>query len=524
MVEDAYVLCDGRHDRGGRARCATSRPLDGDVEELDGRGLCAIPGLVDCHTHACFARRPRRGVLAARGRRELRGAARGAAAASSRPSRATRARPARTACATAVERHRDWMLRARDDDVRGEVRLRARPRHRARVAAGDRGSGRRSRPGSARTRCRRSSTTPTRTSTSRSPRCCPRRRQLAEAADVFLERGAFDARQARRYLEACRDAGLALRLHGDQFTELGAIPLAIELGARSVDHLEATGDGRRPALAASDVVGVLLPASALFLGRPMPPARAPRRRRRRRRARHRLQPRQRVLREPAARLLARLHAAQALAGGGARRVHGQRGARARPRRPARAGSRRAIDADSSCSTRPTGATSRTTSAASCRRGRDRGRAAWRAERRYARPMPTKKQRRRREKERRHEYEFVYVDERGPGGRGRRGRAGGSAEPTAAVGNGNAAEAARSVERAARRKVEPPSWRRVSAARSIFAPLIFVAFIFQPQAACDQAAAACSTRRSSSRSATHGPLDVPHLPAAVGQAPPAHRTR
>ena len=98
--------------------------------------------------------------------------------------------------------------------------------------------------------------------------------QLAEAADVFLERGAFDAAQARRYLEACRAHGLALRLHGDQFTEAGAIPLAIELGARSVDHLEATGPEGIAALAASDVTGVLLPASALFLARPMPPARA----------------------------------------------------------------------------------------------------------------------------------------------------------------------------------------------------------------------------------------------------------
>ena len=102
----------------------------------------------------------------------------------------------------------------------------------------------------------------------------PEAARLAEAADVFLERGAFDAGQARRYLEACRDAGLALRLHGDQFTESGAIPLAVELGARSVDHLEATGDAGVRLLAESDVVGVLLPASALFLDRPMPPARA----------------------------------------------------------------------------------------------------------------------------------------------------------------------------------------------------------------------------------------------------------
>ena len=102
----------------------------------------------------------------------------------------------------------------------------------------------------------------------------PEAAQLAEAADVFLERGSFDVHQSRRYLEACRDAGLALRLHGDQFTESGAIGLAIELGARSVDHLEATGPDGVAQLAASDVTGVLLPASALFLGRPMPPARA----------------------------------------------------------------------------------------------------------------------------------------------------------------------------------------------------------------------------------------------------------
>jgi imidazolonepropionase len=102
----------------------------------------------------------------------------------------------------------------------------------------------------------------------------PEAAQIARAADVFLERGAFAATQARRYLLACRAAGLELRLHGDQFTESGAIPLAIELGARSVDHLEATGPAGVRQLAASKVVGVLLPASALFLGRPMPPGRA----------------------------------------------------------------------------------------------------------------------------------------------------------------------------------------------------------------------------------------------------------
>jgi len=54
VLENAYVLCrDGRIDEVGRMR--DLQALDGEVEELDARGLCAVPGLVDCHTHACFA-------------------------------------------------------------------------------------------------------------------------------------------------------------------------------------------------------------------------------------------------------------------------------------------------------------------------------------------------------------------------------------------------------------------------------------------------------------------------------------
>ena len=71
---------------------------------------------------------------------------------------------------------------------------------------------------------------------------------LAEAVDVFVERGAFDVAQARRYLEDAREHGLALRLHGDQFTEVGALDLAIELEARSDRPSRSDGSrGRREA-------------------------------------------------------------------------------------------------------------------------------------------------------------------------------------------------------------------------------------------------------------------------------------
>src|SRR6478752_1752397 len=96
-------------------------------------------------------------------------------------------------------------------------------------------------------------------------RVMPQAAVRAEAADVFLERGAFDRDQAERYLRAAAGHGLALRLHADQFSEAGGVALAVELGARSVDHLEATGPEGVAALAASDVAAVMLPACVIML-------------------------------------------------------------------------------------------------------------------------------------------------------------------------------------------------------------------------------------------------------------------
>ena len=245
--------------------------LDGDVEELDGRGLCAMPGLVDCHTHACFAGdRVDEFALRARGAsyEELHAAGGGILA----TVRATRG-ATEDELADAVRRHRSWMLE------HGTTTFEAKSGY-GLDRETELASLRAIRAGGGIPTWLGAHAVPTEFDSADTyldyalSEVLPEAAQLAEAADVFLERGAFDAAQARRYLEACRDAGLALRLHGAQFTEMGAIGLAVALGARSVDHLEATGPERREALAASDTVGVLLPASALFLARPMPPARA----------------------------------------------------------------------------------------------------------------------------------------------------------------------------------------------------------------------------------------------------------
>ncbi len=81
------------------------------------------------------------------------------------------------------------------------------------------------------------------------------------AVDAFCEQAAWPLSDCRRLLEAARALGHPLRLHADQFNRLGGLDLAIELGARSVDHLEASAPAELARLAAAGVTGVMLPAS-----------------------------------------------------------------------------------------------------------------------------------------------------------------------------------------------------------------------------------------------------------------------
>jgi imidazolonepropionase len=90
--------------------------------------------------------------------------------------------------------------------------------------------------------------------------------KLARFCDVFCEPGFFTVRQSERILRAARALGLGLKVHADEFVLSGGARLAARLGARSAEHLLATGAADRAALAASGVTAVLLPITALGAG------------------------------------------------------------------------------------------------------------------------------------------------------------------------------------------------------------------------------------------------------------------
>lgn len=81
------------------------------------------------------------------------------------------------------------------------------------------------------------------------------------AVDAFCESGAWSVEQCRRLLSRARELGHPVRLHSDQFNALGGLELALELGALSVDHLEATPAQGLARLAQSPTYGVMLPVT-----------------------------------------------------------------------------------------------------------------------------------------------------------------------------------------------------------------------------------------------------------------------
>lgn len=89
--------------------------------------------------------------------------------------------------------------------------------------------------------------------------------KLADYIDVFCEKGFFSPKQTERICRAGMQVGLKPKLHVNQLNSIGGIETAISLPAISADHLETMTDQDIRLLAASPVIGTLLPGAAFFL-------------------------------------------------------------------------------------------------------------------------------------------------------------------------------------------------------------------------------------------------------------------
>ncbi|MDX1620975.1 MAG: imidazolonepropionase [Nitriliruptorales bacterium] len=99
--------------------------------------------------------------------------------------------------------------------------------------------------------------------------CAP----LATAADVFVERGAFDEDRARTILTAAREHGLGLHVHANQLRHGPGVQLAAEFGALSADHCTHVEPEDVTALHDAELTAVLVPAAEFSTRSPYAPAR-----------------------------------------------------------------------------------------------------------------------------------------------------------------------------------------------------------------------------------------------------------
>ena len=96
---------------------------------------------------------------------------------------------------------------------------------------------------------------------------------LAEAVDVFCDRGFFTVEQTRRIVECGAKYGMKAKIHANELDFSGGVELGVEIGALSVDHLECSGEEQIAVLKGSQTMPTLLPGAAFFLGMSYPPAR-----------------------------------------------------------------------------------------------------------------------------------------------------------------------------------------------------------------------------------------------------------
>ena len=95
---------------------------------------------------------------------------------------------------------------------------------------------------------------------------------LSNRVDIFIEKSAFQPEESKQFLLKAKELAFQITVHADQFTA-GSSRIAVEVGAKSADHLEATIDEDIEFLANSETVAIALPGASLGLGEPFSPAR-----------------------------------------------------------------------------------------------------------------------------------------------------------------------------------------------------------------------------------------------------------
>ena len=97
--------------------------------------------------------------------------------------------------------------------------------------------------------------------------------ELADYVDVFCDRGFYTPEDTERILMQGIKYGLQPKIHANELDYSGGIQVGVKYNARSVDHIEYTGDDEIEALLGSDTMPTILPGAAFFLGMVYAPAR-----------------------------------------------------------------------------------------------------------------------------------------------------------------------------------------------------------------------------------------------------------
>lgn len=92
--------------------------------------------------------------------------------------------------------------------------------------------------------------------------------ELAEFCDVFCEEGVFTVSQSRKLLEAAQQMGFLTRIHADEVHDLGGAGLAAELKVNTAEHLLAANEENLKAMGSAGSIAVLIPATAYSLKKP----------------------------------------------------------------------------------------------------------------------------------------------------------------------------------------------------------------------------------------------------------------